>query len=213
MANLVTFGDSWCYGDELPEDTRPHKSFPALMAKSLGIDLENHAVPGNSIQGMIWDLLLWNDKGTDADLLLVGITSGGRMSWWRHQRPFWHSIWMEHGHQQHWPGFRAAHEVNRIWRAEIYHWHQDRLTYLTLLNNLSAIAKHRDIPLLVFEIYHGFERPDCMQYNFLIQDFALQKWLKEQGGSNFMPGGHPTEFGHQLIAQHLLTVVESRKLL
>lgn len=45
---LYAFGDSFSYGHQLPEDVRASSCWPSALARMIGVDVVNDAVPGSS---------------------------------------------------------------------------------------------------------------------------------------------------------------------
>lgn len=102
IKNLVSFGCSWTYGDELIDPVLEEKglepyrhendqyrsdhSYPGLVADHYGWDYENLAWNGASLQSMLWNFNWWLDNSTPEhiaeSLVIVGLTSEHRLSWY-----------------------------------------------------------------------------------------------------------------------------------
>lgn len=102
IKNLVSFGCSWTYGDELLDPAladrglpaydrrnnvyRDQHAYPGLIAKHYGLSYTCMAYPGASLRSMSWHFQWWLDNTTDAEkqetLVLVGLTDESRVSWY-----------------------------------------------------------------------------------------------------------------------------------
>jgi len=101
IKNLVSFGCSWTYGDELIDPAlegkvesfhwendsyRESHSYPGLVAKHYGWTHEDIAWNGASLQSMLWNFNYWLDHSTPEhiaeSIVLIGLTDESRMSWY-----------------------------------------------------------------------------------------------------------------------------------
>lgn len=101
IKNLVSFGCSWTYGDELIDPNlegkvepyhwdndayRTAHAYPGLIAKHYGWTHEDLAWNGSSLQSMLWNFNWWLDNSTPEhiaeSLVIVGLTDESRMSWY-----------------------------------------------------------------------------------------------------------------------------------
>ena len=100
IKNLVSFGCSWTYGDELmdPEldgkvepfhwDNDPYRTahaYPGLVAEHFGWTHEDLAWNGASLQSMLWNFNYWLDHSTPEHIaetmVIIGLTDESRISW------------------------------------------------------------------------------------------------------------------------------------
>lgn len=101
IKNLVSFGCSWTYGDELIDpnlkgkvepyhwDNDPYRkahAYPGLVASHYGWNYEDLSWSGASLQSMLWNFNWWLSNSTPEHIaesfVLVGLTEEGRMSWY-----------------------------------------------------------------------------------------------------------------------------------
>ena len=125
IKRVIAFGCSWTYGDELIDpqfrhldetEFRDHydenkpwrlaNCYAGLVADHYGLELENCAFPGSSLESMRWTMnwMMTNRNDLEDTLWLVGLTNATRISWFNplHQvsqkDPPWnrhlHSTWL-----------------------------------------------------------------------------------------------------------------------
>lgn len=78
MRRLVTFGDSFTYGDELSDRT---SAWPQQVANALSLELLNYGTPGISNDGMLRKFFVYlaSSEYRPDDIIAFGWTSPGRM--------------------------------------------------------------------------------------------------------------------------------------
>ena len=100
IKNLVSFGCSWTYGDELMDpalegkvepfhwDNDPYRTahaYPGLVAEHFGWSHEDLAWNGASLQSMLWNFNYWLDHSTPEhiaeSIVIIGLTDESRISW------------------------------------------------------------------------------------------------------------------------------------
>ena len=111
-------------------------SWAKFLADKLGIDCLNNGYPGNSIQQMFWEIKrdMLNGTLTDADLIIVGLTSPNRMIYFHE----YNQITVHLGFHDQWPdavkkGYRAVVEFNN---DEVI-----RFNYAMCLESLARLAE------------------------------------------------------------------------
>ena len=100
IKNIAAFGDSWIYGDEIKhpdpnateKEQREYREANCIvgqLGKLLGLTVENYGVPGGSLKSTVWEFHHWltdehrhTDSTPQETLVVVGLTSAQRMSWW-----------------------------------------------------------------------------------------------------------------------------------
>lgn len=209
---LSVFGDSWVHGDELPEESREQQRWSALISKHFNLSEDNHGVSGNSIQGTLWDFQarLDSTKRYETKMVMVGITAGNRMSWFQSSKSHIQSVSLENNNGKPRDSIKLMH---KIFRSEIHHWHLDRYTYFLAVHFIGSICRQLNIPCVQFNIYHGFnEIPNLVEPSLMPLE-SMQSWLNAQGPDLYYPGGHPNSKGCSLVAQHLISYIESCKIM
>jgi hypothetical protein len=221
---IAAFGDSWVWGDELIDpsgvDLMPHSventsyreshCFAGIIARHYNVPVENFAIAGGSLQSTIWNYIWWqqNRSNHDSTLILVGLTDAGRMSYYNPNHvaypndPPWnkyvHSAWVHYspnGFSEEWVKMVKGHTVltgcYQSWE----------------MNYLQAVL-----------FFDG--RPNVIQFDTInAQAVAAPKsllWPKQSLRSIltnhkncWAPKKHPNEQGHQIIADLLISHIDS----
>jgi hypothetical protein len=232
---IVGFGDSWIWGDELLDpnlQSHPH-AHPVLLENTsyreshcflgqLGthydVPTENFGIAGGSLTSTIWNYLWWLDhESLDPSecLVLVGLTSANRRTFYNPDHrsygndPEWnryvHSAWVHNGscYSQDW--MDSIKTLTAL--SDCYE--QDVLNYKQAVMFFEGQSAARDLKLLQFCSinpplvlqHHTLLWPDRSLYN-LIQTAPNSKQLLAKHG-------HPNEQGHKLIAENLISCIDS----
>lgn len=86
---LVTIGDSWTWGNELPEDQREKLRWSHGLAKQLNLPEINLSVPGSSNFCKKWHLLNWTTNTKyNSPLVIVGLTDPSRQLLYDNSKDF-----------------------------------------------------------------------------------------------------------------------------
>jgi len=105
IKNLVVFGCSWAYGDELIDPAlaskgvksfdalndqyRQANAFPGLISTQLNLTLEDVTWNGASLQSMLWSFEHWLNHSTPEhiaeSIVLIALTDEARVSWFDKQ--------------------------------------------------------------------------------------------------------------------------------
>ena len=84
MSNLVVFGDSWAYGDELTEYEKPYGQ---LIAEHLGYNYFNYARIGSSIPALVLQLKKYiNDHPDEDTTAIFFLTDYSRTVAWENEK-------------------------------------------------------------------------------------------------------------------------------
>lgn len=235
---IVGFGDSWMYGDELldPElvkrqsDAHPcwvqntayrnSHSFLGLLGRHYGVLTENFGIPGGSMQSSIWTFQWWLDHEPDPDecLILVGHTDSDRLSFYNPNHrsytndPPWnrfiHSSWVEYGSSVIPEEFRTMVKQQLVLTncAELA-----KLNYQQTVQFFDGVAARRNLNMMQFHIM-----PADIEMNLptaIWPGFSTTMWFRDHPGNRnrelIMPGGHPNEIGHVMIAEKLISTIDS----
>jgi hypothetical protein len=78
--SIVTLGDSWSYGSELPEDQRAQLRFDRLLGDHFGVEVTNLAAEGSSNFCYKWHWINWANRNPTVKqpLVVVGVTEPAR---------------------------------------------------------------------------------------------------------------------------------------
>ena len=206
---LYTVGDSFTYGQELPNPEQ--QAWPVLLADRLGYRLINDGRPGAGNEYIIKQTIKAVAK-YKPELAVIAWTSCGRQE---------HAD--EQGVYDIWPGCSSKKFENNQYENRL-----DLIKYITKYNN----AKHeyrrwlRQVVLLqsylqvnnqpylfcsTHDNQHRFGKyyTLCQDYYDLIDHKKFVGWPNDgmvewAYGTPHGPGGHPLEQGHQLVAEEIV---------
>jgi hypothetical protein len=233
---IVGFGDSWMWGDELlsPElvdhpqahpilmentEYRESHCFLGLLGQHYNVPTVNFGWPGGSLQSAIWCYLWWLEHSDDVDetLVLVGHTDANRHSFYNPAHvsyandPPWnkfvHSSWIHSGNKSRgddWTDMIKQHMVlTDCQELEILNFKQS----VEFFQGQHAIRK---MPVIQFSIAPP---PVTVQVQGLITSSeCLADILRQPKFKRPVPifksGGHPTEIGHEIIRDYLISHID-----
>ena len=230
ITNIVSFGCSWTFGDELidPElekkgmesyytqndQYRLSNCYTGVLASHYGLIQENLSFPGSSMQSMQWNLMWWLDNHTDdyikQSIILVGLTDESRISWYdpNHERGGDDPPWNNYLHAQ-WLD-SAGSNVNRGWFELHKHYlsmsdcdELHKMNYETTVRLFDGISARYDIPIFQFNALATTSMDCDTLYNI-----NGRKILSSET-EVFKPHGHPNERGHKIIANSLIESVDN----
>ena len=198
---IVGFGDSWMYGDELPDR---QNCFLSLLGRHYAVPVENFGIMGGSLDTANWTFLYWleHESNPEECLVLHGLTNSYRFS---HYNPN-HIVYPNDP-----PWYRFVHSswpANTAPKFESLIKHQTGLTDCPELRQLryqesvflfDGVSARRNIFTIQFNV---FPEIDC-EAPTLFTDWNLQSQI-----TDLMPNGHPNEIGHQKIAQLLINYID-----
>ena len=235
---IVGFGDSWMYGDELldPELIKQHSdahpcwvqntayrnshSFLGLLGQHYNVPTENFGIPGGSMQSSIWTFQWWLDHEPCPDecLVLVGHTDSDRLSFYNPNHrsytndPPWnkfiHSSWVEYGSSVVPEEFRTMVKQQLVLTncAEL-----SRLNYQQTVQFFDGVAARRNLIMMQFHVMPAEVKIDIP--TMIWPGFSTTMWFRDHPGNRnrelVMPGGHPNEIGHVMIAEKLISTIDS----
>ncbi len=235
---IVGFGDSWMYGDELldPElpkrwpdahscwtqndEYRSNHCFLGLLGKHYSVPIENFGIAGGSMQSSIWTYLWWleHEPNPDQCLVLVGHTDSDRLSFYnpdhRHYSndPPWnkfvHSTWVEFGSSVVPEPFRDLAKRHLVLTncKELC-----RLNYRQTVMFFDGQAARHRIPTLQFHIMPADVEMDLP--TLIWPGFSTSMWFRDHPNNQkrelIKSGGHPNEQGHRMIADKLISTIDS----
>jgi hypothetical protein len=234
---IVGFGDSWMFGDELldPELQQKHSdahtcwhqnnayrdshNFLGLVAQHYGVPMENFGIAGGSMQSSMWTFLWWLDHEPEPEqcLILIGHTDSDRLSFYNpnhvsyaNDSPwnrFIHSTWVEYGSSVVPQEFRNMVKQQLVLTncSELA-----KLNYQQTLLSFDGIAARRNLQMMQFQIM-----PEDIKLGLPTQiwpGFSTTMWFRNHPGNQqrelVMPGGHPNEIGHKMIAEKLISTID-----
>jgi hypothetical protein len=246
IKRIIAFGCSWTYGDELidpkfrhldhlvVEEFKDHYDentpwrlshcYAGLVAEHFGLEFENCAFPGASLESMRWtcNYIMQNYTNLDETLWLVGLTDATRISWFnpQHEVSMKDPAWNRHVHSTWLAALNpdideSWFELQKLWIAMSYdrQW-ADYNHNLTV--SLFDYVKHRTgasvIQFNCLPNNYSTNAPSLL-YNNLSWFEILQQKRKELSINPFASGNHPNEEGHEIISKHLIEHIKYAKLL
>lgn len=190
---------------------RFNNCYTGLLASANNMRQENLSFPGSSLQSMQWSLMWWlNNKTTKhikESIILVGLTGEDRISWydpeyeegddeWNH---YLHSTWLDY----------AGPNVNDGWfKLRKHHIAMSacselsKLNYETTVRMFDGVSARYNIPVIQFNTV-ATQKMNSIETFY---DLDVRSTLQSDC---YAPGGHPNEKGHQLIANELISVVDT----
>jgi hypothetical protein len=243
IKKLIAFGCSWAYGDELIDPQFQHlsedkfkdhydqnapyrlaNSFPGLIADRFGLELNNMAFPGASLESMRWNFMWYLRNGMSRDdvMFVVAHTDATRQSWFNPMHevstkdPQWnrhmHGTWLTQPNpdiDDNW------FKLQKLWLGMSYHREWAEYNFQQSINLFDQAESRYKIPTLQFSVLenkYSVTVPSLMFPGLNFRDILFGK-KKELGIEPFARGGHPNEKGHQIIADHLIEHIKYSKIL
>jgi hypothetical protein len=194
---ILTAGDSFTYGDELPD--RENQAWPYLIGRQLGVGVTNLGQCGESNDTII-GLVLRALSQQRYDLVIVG---------WSHRARF--EVWNETNQQP--VTIMPASQVDLPWIRDYwrYSYNDDyslgRWAQQAVL--LQGHLKSLNQPYLFINVAGLHYLPP--EYEYLYQQLDLSRFvgwptvgmIELARGAPLGPGGHPLELGHKKIADEI----------
>jgi hypothetical protein len=234
---IVGFGDSWMWGAELVDPELLHvpgartmtqnleenisyreaNCFLGLLGSHYNVPTENFGIPGGSLQSSIWTCLMWMEKETldlSDCLVLVGLTEAHRTS---HYNNTYKKVYKD----QPWPFAHSCWDKKKYDDIEFYDFFKQEfvLTASHGLNNLSyqqavlffdGIAARNNMPLRQFNIFGDKHYRKIQHAPTLIwQNKDLYSEMINESDRSLRYGTHPNESGHKVIADRLISEIDS----
>lgn len=225
FSKIVTFGDSFAWGDELiaPDQTavgdygnreyREQHCYTGLLAQHYGVPAENLAFPGGSCQSTRWIYTWWlqQEPNPQSCLVLAQLSGPWRTSQFDSRRQpqsgdqawnrFMHSTWI-HSYRDH---DTLAHDYFRLEqdladcddRSDLV----QAETYLFFQGQCSQTAG-----VLMFNTQGHPARHRVCPDNLLWNGHALQDLISE--AEYQAPNGHFNEKGHLRISEMLIREID-----
>ena len=234
IKRVIAFGCSWTYGDELIDpqfrhldetEFRDHydenkpwrlaNCYAGLVADHYGLELENCAFPGSSLESMRWTMnwIMQNRTDLEDTLWLVGLTNATRISWFNplHQvdekEPQWnrhlHSTWLKQPNpdiDNNW------FQLQKLWLGMSYHREWADYNHKMTVNLFDYAQQRTGATVIQFNVLpNNYQTiaPTLLYNNSSWQEILISK-RKELAIEPFASGGHPNEKGHEIISKHLL---------
>lgn len=233
IKKLVVFGCSWAYGDELvdPElklsdnivgekrdelesEYRLQNCFGGQIAKHYDLEYENFGFPGASEESiryaLNWFLQNCNFHNT---CVLIAHTDPSRKSWFNSQQtdPPWnrfiHSPWLKTPNPQ---VDDLWYQIQKMWLGLSYHNDWVKNNFIETVQLFDWVKLNYNIPVLQVKALKNDIVPPSKQ--FISPSTSLQEILIQQK-HKFMPGGHPTKQGHEILSKYLIDYIETAKLI
>lgn len=201
---VVVFGCSWAYGDELPEETRLQDCFGGLIASYYNAKLVNFGINGGSNLSSQWEFLQWLTTYDPSKkyLVIVALTDSNRTSWYHDEfKNYGHSVTSTDLSDTWYPAAKlhVALSSGKVMR---------RLTYTQTIELFNGACKERNIDVLQFNIwpYHDVldHYPDTL---FLPRESMMEKLTNP---SWLAPNKHPNKDGHIVISSYIIPEINRR---
>lgn len=221
---IVTFGDSFAWGDELvgPDQEqvadygnrfyREQHCYTGILAQHYDVPSENLAFPGGSCQSTRWIYTWWrqHEPAPESCLALVQLSGPWRSSQYDQHRtqhetdPAWnrfvHSTWMESYRANHDSAYQYFLAEHRLADCD----DRSRLVQAeTYLFFQGQVTTH---PVLMFNSQCDTYNHGINPNNLLWQGDHLSRLLPDP--ELWAQNGHLNEQGHQNLAKMLITEID-----
>lgn len=226
FTSIAAFGDSWVWGDELVDpdqlDLIPHSientwyresnCFAGLIGKQFNLPVENFAIPGGSLQSTMWNYLWWLNNRTNhaQTLVLVGLTDASRLSWhnpnhvvYANDAPwnrYVHSAWV-HNTNCYSDDWRQLTKLHLTLSDSPDLWENNYQQTLLFFN-----GQCQNQNLIQFNVIKSYPKFSCP--SLIFPDSSLRQMLSIHSDC-WAPKQHPNKRGHQIIADILISHIES----
>lgn len=222
---IVTFGDSFAWGDELiaPDQVaaadyanrfyREQKCYTGILAEHYGVASENLAFPGGSCQSTRWIYTWWRQQEPNpmSCLVLVQLSGPWRTSQFdrhraRHETdPEWnqfiHSSWVDYyrtHHKQAYDYFRLEHDLaDSDQRNNMV----QAETYLFFQGQQSQVGLVLMFNSQTASLDHTVRPKSLAWPDACLQTLLPQKHL-------WAPNGHLNKAGHEMAAEMLIQEID-----
>ena len=217
MKKLITFGDSFTYGEELEDRS---SAWPQQLANKLNYQLLNLGEPGTCNDSMLRKLIEFLSdplESEDIGLVVIAWSNPGRKEYAD-----------ESGIFTLWPGANAIKfKKSQPWREQLVdytnEYHNSRwLCENYLINVIAAqgILKERNIPYLMLDIAYNqyYKNLHLVQFTPIVKlidtsryigwgNSGMAEWVgKVKRGS----GGHFLEEGHRIVADKVYNYANNK---
>jgi hypothetical protein len=190
--------------------------YTGLLANRYNLAQENLAFPGFSLQAMQWNLMWWLNNHTEDyiqnSIIIVGLTEESRVSWYNPNHvsegddPKWnrhiHATWLKSSGPNVDTGWRELHKhhLNMTDCDELY-----QLNYETTVRLFDGISSRYNIPVVQFNAMATTTTttPCTTLYEY------DSRHMLTSATDVYKPMGHPNEKGHKLIANDLISVIDT----
>ena len=208
--NIVAAGDSFTYGEELPDLTQ---AYPCVLGKMLPGDntIINLAEPAGSNDKAVRKLTEYF-LDNSADLVLIGWTSPGRLEFAD-----------ENGIFDIWPGYSGnlfindGMEFRNILNKYFSTYHDKKFLYTRYLQNIilmQSFLKSKKINYIMMDVMlkdvykiqknlRAFETYQLEIDNKFFIEYNIGSMMEWVGNSPKGPRGHFLEDGHKLVANRI----------
>jgi len=243
VKKVYAFGDSWTFGDELMDPQfsswpdggmldhydenkayRLNHCYAGLVANHFGVELENLAFPGSSLESMRWTLswLLKNGQDLKDSLWLVGLTDSSRQSWFNplhevsHKDPPWnrhmHGTWLLQPNpdiDDNW------FKLQKLWMAMSHHREWSEFNFEQTIRLFDHAALTVGATVLQFNVLENKwpARVPTLLYAGMNWREILTDKRRTDGVQPFAEKGHPNEKGHEIISKHLIEHIKHAKII
>ncbi|NBR26088.1 MAG: hypothetical protein EBU08_20355 [Micrococcales bacterium] len=172
------------------------------------------------MQSSIWTFLWWleHEPCPEDCMVLIGHTDSDRLSFYNPDHrsyandPPWnkfiHSTWVQYGSSVVPEEFRTMVKQQLVLTncSELA-----RLNHMQTLLFFDGVAARKHIPMMQFHIMPADNQLDLPTE--IWPEFSTTMWFRDHPNNQkrelIFPGGHPNEIGHEMIADKLISTIDS----
>ena len=216
MKKLITFGDSFTYGEELDDRS---SAWPQQLANKLEYSLINYGEPGTSNDSMVRKLIEFLSDPIESEnvgLVVIAWSNVGRKEYAD-----------EIGTFDIWPGVNGMkYAKNQPWRQELIDYtdkyHSTEWLCQSYINNIilaQSLLESKNIPYLMLDIVANeyYKNLHLVKFTPLTKlvnketyigfgKSGMAEWVGKKVKRG--PGGHFLDDGHRIVAEKIYNYYE-----
>jgi len=221
--NVISFGCSWVYGDELNDPAlidqvsnieyenlntpyRNRNTFAGQLAKRYSATHLNYGINGGSNISSQWEYLRWLDSTynpNEKNLVIVGLTQPDRITWYDHANKYdgyKQSICIAGGFDKGQPSATQWNETHRNHVLLSQHAKLTKLQWQQTVELFNGSCKSHSIDIVMVNIWKLNDSVTNIPDTLVLPNIAMFDIIHHP---YLQPRFHPNEAGHTSIANML----------
>jgi len=218
MSKIVSFGDSFIFGSEIPENYDGSAGWPGISAKYLDIDFECCAMPGTSNDAIAREIFSYYQKNSTNHLAVVNWTWILRWDYFLKEEYLWETLGVgkftlyNAVEQRDYKNLTTFYHDLIIDNQMFNKWNNLKTIFSVIKfltdNNIPFVQTYMDHELIekewFNESYTDYMITICKQNLNTFGNKNFLDWSHEKGFKITDPGWHPLEDAHEAAAKYWL---------